>query len=198
MPLKPRSQTQVKFPAGWLMQRPRAPQTLEGMFCMPSESLVATAMLQLSIAVKNKPKKKASFRFSVFLYYRSIPASFPPADSFSHLDMEWFGNPLWAFHTSFLRSLQDTHSRSPVPCYDTWPHSHKGLDRRDQKMTSLGSLEKMEKRGGEKKDKQNKHIKRVTVAITRPMMEKSLSNLVIHHLYTARYLLQVMMETKML
>lgn len=92
MPLKPGSQTQVKFPAGWLMQRPRAPQALEGMFCMPSESLVATAMLQLSIAVKNKPKK-TSFRFSVFSYYRSIPA-FPPADSFSHLDMEWFGNPL--------------------------------------------------------------------------------------------------------
>lgn len=89
MPLKPGSQTQVKFPAGWLMQRPRAPQTLEGMFCMPSESLVATAMMQLSIAVKNKQVSGLVFSHIINLFQ-----PFSPADSFSHLDMEWFGNPL--------------------------------------------------------------------------------------------------------
>lgn len=50
MPLNPGSQAQVKLPPGWLTQRPRGPHTLDEMCRTPAESLVATAMVQLSIA----------------------------------------------------------------------------------------------------------------------------------------------------
>lgn len=171
MPLKPGSQTQVKFPAGWLMQRPRAPQTLEGMFCMPSESLVATAMLQLSIAVKNKPKtppKKTSFRFSVFSYYRSIPAFSPLQiplatltwsglailfEPFTHLSFVAFRTRTVEvlFHAMTLGLILTRVWITGIRRWRAWD-----------------LWKKQEKRGG--KDKQNIHIKRVTVPIIRPMM----------------------------
>lgn len=43
---------QVKLPAGWLMQRPRGPQTLEEMCRTPAESLVAIATVQLSMTTR--------------------------------------------------------------------------------------------------------------------------------------------------
>ncbi len=65
MPLKPGSHTQVKLPAGWLMQRPRGPQTLEEMCCTPAESLVAIATVQLSMTAR----KKKLFKFTTFLWH---------------------------------------------------------------------------------------------------------------------------------
>ena len=55
--MKPGSQRQVKLPAGWLLHVPRGPHTLEEMCRTSDELLVATVMVQLSIAVKKKKKK---------------------------------------------------------------------------------------------------------------------------------------------
>lgn len=52
---------QVKLPVGWLMQRPRGPQTLDETCCTPSESLEGTATMQLSITVKEKAKHSLDF-----------------------------------------------------------------------------------------------------------------------------------------
>jgi hypothetical protein len=59
--MKPGSQRQVKLPAGWLLHVPRGPHTLEEMCRTSDELLVATVMVQLSIAVK-KIKKKCDDR----------------------------------------------------------------------------------------------------------------------------------------
>lgn len=51
--MKPGSHQQLKFPAGWLMQRPWGPHTLEEMCHTPFwVSLGATATVQLSITAE--------------------------------------------------------------------------------------------------------------------------------------------------
>lgn len=68
MPLNPGSHTQVKFPAGWLMQRPRGPQTLEGMCRTPAESFVAIATVQLSMTARKKKLKFMTFLWPIRLF----------------------------------------------------------------------------------------------------------------------------------
>ena len=141
MPLKPSSQIQLKFPVGWLTQRPRGPHTLDEMCRTKEESLDATATVQLSITVPRQITKSISIRLSYYGIFAEVRKRTLTGGGLAVVLHSGAGLALVAFGTGTVEVLSHTVARGFVltgagvtrvcrrPCWDLCGERFKTLNK---------------------------------------------------------------------